>query len=261
MLIDTHAHLDFPDYNNDREEVIKRANASGVGLIINAASSAEASFASVKLSKEYECIYACCGIHPHDAGNATDREIARLKDLALSSEKVVAIGEIGLDFFRDLSPRKLQYEALVKFIRLSRELDLPLILHCREEAPDKKDASAMLFKALEENLDKPFKGVMHCFSGDEKLLEKCLDAGLHVSFTCNITYKNADRAREVLKAAPLNRLLLETDSPFLAPQAKRGKRNEPQYLTYLTEAIAENLNIAKEEVERVTTENCKRLFF
>jgi len=110
-------------------------------------------------------------------------------------------------------------------------------------------------------MDKPFKGVMHCFSGDEELLKKCLDAGLHISFTCNITYKNADRAREVLKAAPLNRLLLETDSPFLAPQAKRGTRNEPQYLTYLTEAIAENLNIAKEEVERVTTENCKRLFF
>lgn len=261
MLIETHAHLDFPDYDNDRDDVIRRANASGVGLIINAASNVKGSFASVGLGKEHECVYACCGVHPHDAASVTDNEIAKLRNLALSSKKVIAIGEVGLDFFRNLSPRDAQREAFVKFVRLSKELGLPLILHCREASPDEREAAVLLFEAMRKNLDTPFRGVMHCFSGDKELLKECLDTGLHVSFTCNITFKNAGRLREMLKAVPLNRLLLETDSPFLAPQTKRGERNEPAYLVYLVEAIAENLGVTKEEVERITTENAKRLFW
>lgn len=261
MLIETHAHLDFPEYDRDREEVIRRAEAAGVGIIINVSSSLEGSLASIELSKKYDSIYAACGIHPHHAEDVTDSLIQNLKELALQSEKVVAIGEVGLDFYGNSSPKDIQYSAFIKFIGLSRELNLPLILHCREEAADKGIASRLLFEAVKENLDRPPRAVIHCFSGDEELLGECLNLGLYISFTCNVTFKNAARLRRILKATPMERLLLETDSPFLAPQAKRGQRNEPAYLTYLVEAIAQTQGITKDEVERVTTENAKTLFY
>lgn len=260
MLTETHAHLDFPEYDSDREDVIRRANAAGVGIIINVSSSLKGSFASVELSKSYDCIYVACGIHPHHAKDVTDDVIQSLKELALSSKKVVAIGEVGLDFYGNLSPRDIQHDAFIEFIRLSKELNLSLILHCREENPHKKEASRLLLKVVKENLDIPPRAVLHCFSGDDELLKKCLDLGLYISFTCNITFKNAGRLREILKGTPIERLLLETDSPFLAPEGKRGQRNEPAYLTYLVETIAENLNISKDDVERITTENSRRLF-
>lgn len=260
MLIETHAHLDFLEYDNDRQEVIRRANTAGVGIIINVSSSLKGNFASVELSKKYDCIYAACGIHPHQAEDVTDEVIQSLKGLALSSKKVVAIGEVGLDFYKNLSPRDIQYDALIKFLVLSKELNLPLILHCREEAPDKKEASKALLKAIKENLDMPYRAVIHCFSGDGEFLRECLDLGLYISFTCNVTFKKADRLRKILKATPIERLLLETDSPFLAPEAKRGQRNEPAYLTYLLEAIAENLGISRGDVEQITTKNTKSLF-
>ena len=260
MLIETHAHLDFPEYNDDQDEVIKRANAAGVGIIINVASSLKGSFGSVALSEKYESIYATCGMHPREAEKLDNHSMQAIRKLVSSSNKVVAIGEVGLDFFRNISPRQAQYEAFVKFIKLSRESDLPLIIHCREEAPGKRDASELIFKAMRENLGPTAKGVMHCFSGDRQLLERALELGLHISFTCNITFKSASPLREVLKETPLDRLLLETDSPFLAPQAKRGERNEPSYLTYLVDAIAENLCIEKRQVEEATTENAKKLF-
>jgi TatD DNase family protein len=260
MLIETHAHLDFPEYNNDREDVIRRANSAGVGVIINVSSSLAGSIASVELSKRYDCIYASLGIHPHDAKEANDDAIKKIRELALSYQKTVAIGEVGLDFYRNLSPKDIQYNAFVSFIRLSKELNLPLILHCREDAPGKNEASTLMFKALKENLDKPFKGVMHCFSGDEQLLKECLDCGLHISFTCNITYKKADRLKEVLKETPLERLLLETDSPFLAPQIYRGRRNEPAYIAHLADAISEIFNVSRQEIEDITTNNVNSLF-
>ncbi|NQT90923.1 MAG: TatD family hydrolase [Candidatus Omnitrophica bacterium] len=260
MLIETHAHLDFPDYKDDRDDVIRRANDAGVGIIINVSSNLKGSFSSVELSRQHDCIYAACGIHPHDAKDVTDETIQSLKGLITSSDKVVAIGEVGLDFYRNLSPHQLQIDAFVKFIRLAKELKLPLILHCREEAPGKKEASGLLIKSLRENLDIPVRAVMHCFSGDEEMLKQCLDLGMYISFTCNVTFKNAAKLREVLKAVPVERLLLETDAPFLAPEGKRGQRNEPAYLRYLLEAISENLGISKDEVERITTENAKNLF-
>jgi len=260
MLIETHAHLDFPEYKEDLDAVIERAKSSNIGIIINVASSIEGSFNSVELSNRYESIYACCGVHPHDAKEVDDEVIDRLRQLVSSSEKVVAIGEIGLDFYRNLSPKESQYTVFVKFLKLARELDLPIILHCREESQDTRSAQDMLFKAMEENLDKPFRGVLHCFSGDEEFLKKAIGSGLYVSFTCNITYKKADRLRQVLKKVPLDRLLLETDSPFLAPQQKRGQRNEPAYLAHLVDAICQNNSIEKEELERQTTQNAKHLF-
>jgi TatD DNase family protein len=260
MLIETHAHLDFPEYDNDRDDVIKRANNSGVAIIINVSSSLKGSFASAELSNNYDCIYAACGIHPHDAKSVTDDAIQKIKELASSSQKVVAIGETGLDFYRNLSEKELQYNAFVKFINLSKELHLPLILHCREESHGEKDAQKMLFKAMRENLKLPFRGVMHCFSGDTEFLEECLDSGLCVSFTCNVTFKNAGRLRDILKITPLDRLLLETDSPFLAPQAKRGSRNEPCHISYLVETISDTIGVTKAEIEDITTKNAKELF-
>lgn len=260
MLVETHAHLDFPEYDNDREDVIKRAKAANVGIIINVSSSLRGSLASLELSRRYDCVYAACGIHPHDAKGVTDDVILKLKELALSSKKVVAIGEVGLDFYRNLSARDIQHDAYIRFLKLSKELDLPLILHCREESALKKEASRLILQGLREHLDMPVQGVIHCFSGDSTLLREALEMGLYVSFTCNVTFKKADSLRETLKATPIERLLLETDSPFLAPEQKRGQRNEPAYISYLVDAISENLNIGRDEVERITTENARTLF-
>lgn len=260
MLIETHAHLDFPEFDADREDVIRRANASGIGAIINVSSSIESNLQSAALSERYGCVYAACGVHPHYARAVTDETIEKLKRLILSSDKVVAIGEVGLDFYRDISPRDVQEAAFIRFLRLSKELNLPLIIHCRNESPGNKDASELMLSIMKEHLGAPLRGVMHCFSGDKAMLKQYLDAGLYVSFTCNVTFNKAAGLREVLKAAPLDRLLLETDSPFLSPQAKRGERNEPAYLSYLLDAVAESLDLAKEEVERATTKNAGDLF-
>jgi TatD DNase family protein len=259
-MIETHAHLDFPQYNDDRGAVIERAICSGIGAIINVASSLKGSFSSAELAKKYDCVYAACGIHPHNAKDADDNAMEKLKNLALSRKKIIAIGEVGLDFYRDLSPKDIQLDAFTRFVKLSKELKLPLILHCREASPLEREASELIFKIMEENLKRPFIGVMHCFSGNEELLNRCLDSGLYISYTCNITYKNADNLREVVKKTPMDRLLLETDSPFLSPQAKRGERNEPSNLKYLVKEIAEIRNIEEKEVELQTTQNAKKLF-
>ncbi|NQT95888.1 MAG: TatD family hydrolase [Candidatus Omnitrophica bacterium] len=260
MIIETHAHLDFPEYKNDLDAVMARAKESGIATIINVSSSLKGCFASVDLSRRYDSIYAALGIHPHDAKEVDNACLDKIRELVASSKKIVAIGEVGLDFYRNLSPKETQHSAFVKFLKLSKELNLPLILHCREETPESREAQDMLFKAMEENLELPFKGVMHCFSGDEKLLRRCLDSGLHISFTCNVTFKKADRLREVLKRTPIDKLLLETDSPFLAPQTERGKRNEPAYLRYLVDAIAEDNEMQKKDIEEITTQNARRLF-
>jgi len=260
MIIETHAHLDFPEYDKDRKEVIERAKNAGVGIIINCSADLKGSIASVGLSREYECIYAACGIHPHSAKSLTEESFSRLRSLILSTEKVIAIGEVGLDFYRDISPRDLQYEAFVRFVRLSKEIDLPLIIHCREESPDKRDAARLIIDTLRDNLVLPVRGVVHCFSAGPELLREYLDLGLYISFTCNITYEKAQGLRQTLKGVPIDRLLLETDAPFLSPQAKRGRRNEPAHLIYLIEAISGLIGMSRQEIERITTENAKRLF-
>ncbi|MFH1867865.1 MAG: TatD family hydrolase [Candidatus Omnitrophota bacterium] len=260
MLIETHAHLDFPEYDDDFDDVIKRANDSGVGIIINVSASIESNLRSVALSRKYDCIYSSCGVHPHDSKLVTSDTVNEIKSLILSSDKVVAIGEVGLDFYKNISPRDSQEKIFVKFVNLSKELDLPLIIHCRNESANKKDASAQALKIMKQYLGAPLRGVMHCFSGDKTLLREYLDAGLYVSFTCNVTFERAEGLREVLKYVPVERLLLETDCPFLAPQAKRGERNEPAYLQYLVNTVSESLNISKQEVADITTQNAKRLF-
>ena len=259
-MIETHAHLDFPQYNTDRDIVIKRAQEVGVKSIINVASSVKTSFSSVALSNDYSQVFATCGVHPHDAKEVDDKVIEDIKNLILSSKKVVAIGEVGLDFYRNLSPRGNQIKGLIKFINLSRELDLPLILHCREASPGENEASCMLLNIMKDNLQPPFKGVVHCFSGDEVFLNEALLLGLHISFTCNITYKKADDLRLLVREVPMDRLLLETDCPFLSPQAKRGQRNEPANLSYLVDELSNNLDISSELIKESTTKNALTLF-
>lgn len=253
MLIDTHCHLDFKDFDADRGEAINRAKAVGVGIIINVGSSLEGSKKSVGLAKKYDCVYASVGVHPHDAQKVDTGVIQELKTLA-SFEKVVAIGEIGLDYYRDLSPRDVQKKTFRDFISISKELSLPLILHNRDAHQD------MLEILKEEFHNKPIRGVMHCFSGDEAFLKECLGLGLCVSFTCNLTFKNGGRLREVARKAPIERILLETDAPFLAPQAHRGKRNEPGYLSFLVEELSGVYAISKEDIGRITTHNANELF-
>jgi len=262
MIIDTHCHLDFPDFDRDRDDVIDRAKKAGVTAIINVGSSIEGTNRAFQLARSHDIVYATLGVHPHEAKSVTDEVIKDFKALSgrahlsvpYNSSKVVAIGEVGLDYYRNLSPKEEQIAAFRKFIDLARELDLPLIIHSREANED-------VLKTLRvKGQGSRVKGVIHCFSGDETFLKKCLDLGLYVSFTCNLTFKNAGDLRKVAKAVPVERLLLETDAPFLAPQKYRGKRNEPAYLTYLVDEWVELTGLTQDDIERITTHNANALF-
>ncbi len=253
MLIDTHCHLDFKDFDPDRDEVINRARAKGVNFLINVGSSLEGSRRSVEFAEKYDSIYAAVGIHPHDAENADAAALKELEGLA-SSRKVVAIGEVGLDYYRTISPADIQKKTFREFIRLSKKLNLPLILHNRDSHKD------MLDILREEFGSKGVKGVMHCFSGDGEFLKECLGLGLYISFTCNLTFKNANNLRALAKTVPLDKLLLETDAPFLAPQEYRGKRNEPSYIIFLAEELSKIHGLSVEDIGRITSHNANDLF-
>lgn len=252
MLIDTHCHLDFKDFDCDRDAVIDRAKARGIERIINVASSIEGSRRSVELAAKYDMVYASIGVHPHEAKVVTDKVISDFRALA-KEKKVVAVGEVGLDYYRNLSPKDEQISAFKKFIHLARDLNLPLIIHSREAHDDALD---ILTKENKGGVDT----VMHCFAGDGDFLKKCLDTGLYISFTCSLTFKNAKELREVAKFVPIERLMLETDAPFLAPQEFRGKRNEPAYLTFIVEEWHGILGLSKDDIARITTHNANTFF-
>lgn len=240
------------DFDPDRDEVMTRAREAGVGKIINVASSVEGSRRSVELSRKYEFVYSTVGIHPHHAETVTDEILSEFKVLA-KEKKVVAIGEVGLDYYRNLSPKDKQIEAFRKFIALSKELKLPLVIHSREADED-------LLAILRDEFKGSVKGVIHCFAGDEKFMKACLDMGLYISFTANLTFKKADDLRSVAKHVPIERVMLETDAPYLAPQALRGKRNEPSYLTYLVEEWTKLSGLSKDDIARITTHNANTFF-
>lgn len=252
MLIDTHCHLDFKDFDADRDQVLDRAKQAGVGRIVNVASSIEGTRRSIELAKRYDIVYASVGVHPHDAGTVTDKVIGDFKELA-KGDKVVAIGEVGLDYYRNLSPKETQIAAFRKFIRLAQETDLPLIVHSREANDD-------LIAILKEESGGKVNGVIHCFSGDKEFLKKCLDMGLFISFTCSLTFKNADNLRRVAKDTPMERVLLETDAPYLAPQEFRGRRNESSYLARLVDEWSKIAGLSKDDVARITSHNANALF-
>lgn len=250
MLIDTHCHLDFSDFDCDRTEVIQRARQEGLTGIINIGSSLAGSQSGLNLAKEYDFIYASVGIHPHEA-DKVDKEIIKNIQQLSQEDKVVAIGEIGLDYYRGISSVENQKRIFITLLELAKEQSLPVIIHCRQAQKD-------TFEILK---DKEISyGVVHCFSGDEKFLRQCLDLGFYISFTCNLTYKKAENLRNLAGLVPLKRLLLETDAPFLPPEGLRGRRNEPGYLKYLAERLAQIKGVDKDEIARQTTTNARELF-
>lgn len=252
MLVDTHCHLDFKDFESDRQRVIDRSREEGIGYIVNVGSSLEGTKKSLMLAEENDFIYASAGIHPHEADKIKEKDVEVFKKF-LDARKIVAVGEIGLDYYKNISSQERQKRLFEKLLEEAKKRKLPLIIHNR-------DAQEDTMRILKEVIGDSIKGVMHCFSGDESFLKRCLDLGMFISFTCNITFKNAERLREIVKLMPVDRLLLETDAPFLAPQVFRGKRNEPAYIKCLAEAIAKIKNVTFEEVARITTENAKKLF-
>jgi TatD DNase family protein len=250
MLIDTHCHLDFPEFDSDRDEVVQRAREAGLVNIINVGSSLLNSQRAIALAERYEMVYAAVGCHPHEADAVGDGAPAQLEKLARHA-KVVAIGETGLDYFKGYSSPGNQEKLFYAQVRLAKDAGLPLVIHCRQ-------AQAGVVKILRDNL--PLKAVVHCFSGDGEFLKDCLDLGLFISFTCNITYKKAGDLRALAAAVPLERLMLETDAPFLSPEGHRGKRNEPLYVKLLAEEIAALRMMSVEELGRITTYNAKTFF-
>ncbi len=250
MLIDTHCHLDFPEFDADREEVLKRAAGSGVKYVINIGSSLQGSINSVKLAKDYSNVFAVVGCHPHDSRDFSEQDVDTVRSLA-SFEKVVAIGEIGLDYYRNLSPQEDQKKIFVSFLRLARELNLPVVIHSRQARED------TLRIMQEENVK---KAIIHCFGGDEIFLKACIERGYLISFTCNVTYKKAQSIRDAVKAAPLKMICLETDAPYLSPEGYRGKRNEPSFVSMLVQEVSRIKGLSVEEVARATTLNAQEFF-
>lgn len=250
MLIDTHCHLDFPEFNNDREEVIRRSKEAGIDYIINIGSTLESSKASLDLAKKYEFIYAAIGVHPHDADSFDEKIFLALNKLA-EEKKVVAIGEMGLDYYRNYSKVDKQKDLFTSLCRLGKDYNLPLVIHTRLAERD----TLKILKGI-----MPLRCVVHCFSGNEDFLKECLDLGFLISFTCNVTYKKADNLKKVVKAAPLDRILLETDAPYLSPEGLRGRRNEPLNVKILAQTIAQIKEMDFKEVAGATTKNAKEFF-
>lgn len=253
QLIDTHCHLDFPDYKDDLDAVLDRARDKGVARVVIPGSSFKNSVNAVKLAGKYDFIFAGIGIHPHDADKADREDIAALRDLAVTEDKIVAIGEIGLDYYKGYSKKENQEKLFKDGLFLAKTLDLPVIFHNR-------DADEDFLRVIKKNMPGSVKGVVHCFSANEDILRKVLSLGLYVSFTGNITFKKASNLRNLIKHVPLERLLLETDAPFLAPGIFRGKRNEPAYITELLPVYKEAYGMENFEIAEITTRNADRFF-
>lgn len=252
-LVDTHCHLDLPEYSEDLDAVIANALDSGVVRIISPGINLASSKKAVELSRRYDSVFAAVGVHPHDADKVTDEDIDKLRIIAADAEKVVAIGEVGLDYFKGYSEARNQRELFGKCLKMAHELDLPVILHNREANED-------FLALLKENNLYELKGVVHCFSGDVEFLKEILAMDLYVSFTGTVTFKTAEELRRVVREVPPEKLLLETDGPYMAPVPFRGKRNEPAYVKRLLDVYAEIYGLSAGDVARITTHNANMLF-
>ena len=247
-MIDTHAHLDMLKSEKDLIDSIEKLD-----YIITIGCNIKEIYKAVDIANKYENVFASVGFHPYDVKDLDLDKIGILKELALANKKVVAIGEAGLDYYRDITPKEKQWKFFEKQIELAKDLGLPIIVHSRNANED-------TVEILKQYAPFENSGIIHCFGGDIDMMEKCVDLGFYISFAGNITYPKADNLREVLKRTPLNRLLLETDSPFLSPQKRRGKPNKPSNIFYTLEFVANYLGLDKDELERITDENAKRLF-
>ena len=255
MIIDTHAHVDVADYDEDREAVIERARENGVQYMVNIGCDVESSYRSMELAEQYDFIYATAGIHPHDVKSINGGTYAHLRQLLLHP-KVIALGEIGLDFFKNYSPQDVQRTHFRNQIQLVREMNKPIIIHSRDA---KEDIIAILSEFYPKD-PTAHSGIFHCFSGDQELAEKALEMGFYISFSGSVTFKKAEALREVAKTIPADRLFAETDCPYLTPVPHRGKRNEPAYVNFTAEKLAELRGLKIEDVQRTMALNFFELF-
>ncbi|MCL4254354.1 MAG: TatD family hydrolase [Anaerolineae bacterium] len=257
-LIDTHCHFNFEDYNADRDQVWADSHAVGVRRMIIPAVDIQTAHEAIALAEKYEGIYVAVGIHPNSTAEFDEDVIPAIRELA-PHPKVISIGEIGLDYYRYKSPKSQQFRAFEAQLALARELELPVIIHNREASEDTLTILEKWAKDLPDTLQNR-AGVLHSFSGDVTIAKRALDIGFYLGFTGPITYKNADDMRRVAIITPLNRILVETDAPFLTPIPHRGKRNTPAYIPIMVDRLASLHNIPTEEMGRYTTENAVNLF-
>ena len=254
MLIDSHAHIQGKEYAGEAEAVIQRARAAGVEKIIavGGAGDMSSNTEAIALADLFPNVYATVGMHPHDAKDVGEEELRALRELT-SQPKVVAVGETGLDYYYNHSPHEVQRRVFTQFIHMARQTGLPIVVHERDAA---HEAAELLRSEGAQELH----GVIHCFTGNYEAACAYLDLGLYLSFTGIITFKNAGPLRDVVRKVPLERMLVETDSPFLTPVPHRGKRNEPAFVRLVAETVANVKSIALEDVARITTGNVQSLF-
>jgi len=251
MLVDTHAHLQWNSFDIDREKVLIRAREAHVNCIVNIGFDVDGSIKGVKLAEQHEGLYAAVGIHPHNAIQLDQNVLNKLRELS-ENPKVVAIGEIGLDYYRNLSAREAQKKAFEAQLLLAEELELPVAVHDREAHRDVLEIISRFRGKI--------KGIMHCFSGSKEMAEQCIRSGFLVSFAGNVTYPNAHKLHEIAKWIDLRKTLIETDSPWLAPQDVRGKRNEPSFLPLTAKKIASLKGIRLDDLAAATTKNAEAIF-
>lgn len=252
-LVDSHCHLDFKDFNGELDEVVARAGEAGVGLMVTIGTTLRGFEGVLKVAETYDNIVCTVGIHPHEAKAEPDVDTARLVELA-QHPKVVGIGETGLDYFYEHSPRDAQKTNFRAHIEASRETQLPLVIHTR-------DADEDMAEILTEEMGKgKFPALLHCFSSGRPLAMTALDLGLYISLSGIVTFKSAADLQATAKDVPLDKLLVETDSPYLAPVPKRGKRNEPSFVAHTAAKVAELQNIEVDALANATTDNFFRLF-
>jgi len=252
MLFDTHVHVNAEQFNEDLENVIERAKEAGVDNMVVVGFDRPTIIRAMELIETYDFMYAAVGWHPVDAIDMTEDDLQWIEELS-NHPKVVAIGEMGLDYHWDKSPKDVQMEVFRKQIRLAKKVGLPIIIHNRE-------ATADIVNILKEEEASRVGGIMHCFSGSAETALECINMNFYISLGGPVTFKNAKKPKEVAAAVPLDRLLIETDCPYLAPHPYRGKRNEPSYVKLVAEQIAEIKQLTFEEVSQATTENAKKLF-
>lgn len=251
MYFESHAHYDDKSFDDDRNELLKALPQHEIEFVINSAASIKSSFSCIELSKKYPYFFASVGVHPQETENISENDIKTLKELS-KNEKVVAIGEIGLDFHFETPERDIQRKWFIRQLELAKETDLPVIIHSR-------DASEECFNIIKESKVK--KGVIHCYSGSTEMALDYIAMGFYIGVGGVVTYKNAKKLVEVVKTIPLEKILIETDSPYLSPEPKRRTRNDSTNLKFVTEKIAEIKNIEPSEVQFVTNVNGKNLFF
>lgn len=251
MIWDTHAHLDDLSYKQDFLEVADRMKVAGISRVTNVGYDLLSSERSVKLAQDYEFMYAAIGVHPHNAEEANDETWKNLLNL-VKQPKVLAWGEIGLDYYRDLSPRPIQKEVFIHQIELANEVGLPIVIHNRDAHQDVME--------IIKTHPPQHGGIFHCYSGSWEMAKVLLNKGFYLSFAGPVTYKNARHTIEVAKYAPLDRILVETDSPYLAPEPRRGKRNEPTYVVEIVKKLAEIRNVPFEELAMQTMRNAETIF-